>query len=490
MTSFKKNQQLTGRVSDLTSEGAGVVKIDGFPFFVEGVIPEESVRIQVMKVGKTFGFARLVEILEASPDRVELTDDIGRQIGTMTLQHMNYDAQLRYKTQHVQQVFQRIGGFENVQVKPTLGMETPWHYRNKAQIPVREVKGQLETGFFRKNSHDLIPVENFHIQHPEIDRAILVVRDILRAHQIVPYNEQTHTGMIRHIIVKRGHYTGQMMIILVVNGTKLPNETQIAQQITEQLPQVVSLVLNEQTQQTNVIMGRKNRILYGQDYYEDKMLGLTFRISAQSFYQVNTPQAEVLYQTALEAAQLTGVETVLDAYCGIGTISLALAQQARQVYAMEIVPEAIDMAKQNAAQNGLENVIFEAGKAEEWLPRWHESGIRFDIAVVDPPRKGLESSFIETLVAQQPQRIVYISCNPATCARDCKLLAQAGYQLEWIQPVDLFGQTSHVETVALLSKLDVDKHIDVEIKLDELDLTSAESKATYAQIKKYIIGKV
>ncbi|MCW6662739.1 23S rRNA (uracil(1939)-C(5))-methyltransferase RlmD [Aerococcaceae bacterium NML190073] len=452
MTIFKKNQELTGRVQDLTSEGAGVVKIDGYPFFVEGVIPGELIRLKVMKVGKSFGFARLVELLEPSADRVEITDPIGCQIGTMTLQHMNYDAQLRYKQQQVDQIFRRIGGFDDVEVCPTIGMNTPWQYRNKAQIPVRQVNGVLETGFFRKNSHDLIPVENFHIQHPEIDRAIVVVRNVLRALAIPAYDETTQQGLVRHVVVKRGHYSGEMMIILVVNDKQLPNEADIVARLRKQLPAVVSIVLNTNTKHTNVIMGRENRVLYGQDYYSDTMLGLSFNISANSFYQVNTPQAETLYQVAIDAAQLTGEEVVLDAYCGIGTISLALAQQAKQVYAMEIVPEAIQMANLNAKHNAIGNVVFEVGKAEAVLPQWNESGIQFDVAVVDPPRKGLDETFVQTLIEQSPERIVYVSCNPATCARDCKKLCESGYQLQWVQPVDLFGQTAHVETVVLLSR--------------------------------------
>ena len=449
---YKKNQVLTGVVHDLTLEGQGVVKIDGYPFFVEGVIPGETVQISVMKVGKSFGFARLVQVEVSSADRVEITDPLGRQIGTMTLQHIAYPAQLRYKQQMVQQVFERIGKFAQVEVAQTIGMEHPWQYRNKAQIPVRMVNGELATGFFRKNSHQLVPIENFHIQHPSIDAVVLTVRDILRQFGISAYDETTQCGLVRHIIVKRGHYSGEVMVILVVNGKQLPREQDIVAQIVAQVPELVSLVLNEQTKVTNVILGRRSRTLWGVDTYRDTMLGLDFQISAQSFYQVNTPQAERLYQCAIDAAKLSGNEMVLDAYCGIGTISLALAQHAKQVYAMEIVPEAIEMAKQNALTNQLDNVVFEAGKAEEWLPIWHEQGIRFDVAVVDPPRKGLDPSFIDTLMAQQPKRIVYVSCNPATCARDCRLIADSGYRLVSVQPVDLFAQTAHVECVVLLER--------------------------------------
>ena len=450
---FNKNDYFTAEVNDLTSQGSGVVKIDDYPFFVEGVIPGETVTFKVMKVGKKFGFGRLTEIVVESPDRVDLKDPIGGQIGTMTLQHMDYAAQLRYKKSVVENAFQRIGHFTDVTVKETLGMDHPWEYRNKAQIPVRAIQGRLETGFFRKNSHDLVPVENFHIQHPEIDRAVVVVRDVLREAGIMPYNESQNNGDVRHIIVKRGHNTGQMMVIIVCTKSQLKNESTIVEALVEQLPEVESFMLNVNSKQTNVILGRTNRVLWGKKYIEDKMLDMTFRISANSFYQVNTPQAEVLYKTAIEAADLDGSETVLDAYCGIGTLSLSLAKHAKHVYGMEITPEAVDMAEQNAKLNNLTNVTFELGKAEESLPKWNEAGIKFDVALVDPPRKGLDEAFIEALVEQAPERIVYVSCNPGTCARDCRILADAGYDVQWVQPVDMFGQTPHIESVTLLTKV-------------------------------------
>ncbi|MBK0348787.1 23S rRNA (uracil(1939)-C(5))-methyltransferase RlmD [Aerococcaceae bacterium zg-ZJ1578] len=449
---FKKNQEIVGLVEDLTSEGLGVVRVEGFAFFVEGGIPGEIVHAKVMKVGKNFGFARLVEIKNSSYDRQEMIDVVGRQIGTMALQHMSYDLQLAFKQETVRNTFRKIGGFKQVPVRMTLGMAHPWGYRNKAQIPVREINGELETGFFRKNTHDLVPVNNFHIQHPEIDRAIQLIRNVLRKFKITAYNELNHSGEVRHIIVKRGHVSGEIMVILVVNGAALPNELEIAKEIMVQIPEVVSVVLNRQDKKTNVIMGDKSRVLLGEQYYQDRMLGYTYFISAHSFYQVNTPQAEVLYKEAIRAADLTGQETVLDAYCGIGTITLPLAQQAKRVYAMEVVPQAIEMANKNAAYNYVENVTFEVGKAEDVLPKWNETGVHFDVIVVDPPRKGLDKQFVDSAIEQAPKRIVYVSCNPATCARDCKLFAEAGYQLQYVQPVDLFPQTTSIECVALLVK--------------------------------------
>ncbi len=449
---FKKNDTFTGTVEDITSQGQGVVKLDHYPFFIEGAITGEVVKFKAMKVGKTYGFGRLLEIIEESPERVEMTDAIGRQIGTMTLQHMSYDAQLAYKEQQVKSAYERIGHFEDAQIRPVLGMENPWEYRNKAQIPVREINGQLETGFFRRNSHDLVPVENFFIQHKEIDEAILIVRDILRRFHVPAYNEKNHTGIIRHVVVRRGHYSGQVMVTLVTNKRKMPNEEIIVDAIAEEVPNIASIVQNVQTKRTNVILGRQSLVLWGQPYIEDSMLGLTFRISSKSFYQVNTPQAEVLYKTAIDAADLQGNETVLDAYSGIGTIGLSLAQHAKQVYGMDIVDEAVEMAKQNAKLNGIKNAAFEVGSAEEWLPKWNEAGINFDVIVVDPPRKGLDQVFVDAVIEQQPEKIVYVSCNPATQARDARLFADAGYDLQFVQPVDLFGQTTHVEAVALFTK--------------------------------------
>lgn len=449
---FKKNDELQGKVVDLTHEGSGVVKIDDYPFFVEGALPGEDVTIKVMKVGKTFGFARLVSIQTESEDRVAEKDIKGRQIGTMTLQHLSYPAQLKFKQHLVESAFERLGHFKNIKVAETLGMEVPYEYRNKAQIPVRSVNGMLETGFFRKNSHQLVPVENFYIQHKAIDEAIVKVRDILRQYDIVPYNERNHNGEIRHIVVKRGHYTGQLMIILVTNKKRIANIESITHDIVNNIDNVESVVLNFNNQQGNVILGRNNTVLHGTPYYTDKMLGLEFRVSPNSFFQVNTPQAEELYKLVLEAADLNGTETVLDAYCGIGTISLALAKEAKQVYAMEIVHESIKMAKQNAKLNGIENAHFETGGADEILPKWSEEGVKFDVAVVDPPRKGLDDDFIQTLIKQNPKKIVYVSCNPSTCARDCRKFADAGYKVETVKPVDLFPQTAHVECVVRLTK--------------------------------------
>ncbi|MGF3141637.1 23S rRNA (uracil(1939)-C(5))-methyltransferase RlmD [Facklamia sp. P13064] len=486
---FEKNQLLQARVEDLTHEGLGVAKIEGFPFFIEGALPQEDIEFKVIKIGKKYGFGKLEKVVNKSPDRVAITDDIGRQTGTMTLQHLSYEAQLAFKEKVVRDAFERIGHFKDLTIQPTMGMDDPWGYRNKAQIPVRMVKSKLETGFFRKNSHDLIPVEDYHIQDPAIDQAILMVRDLLRKYHIPAYDEQAHKGCMRHLIVRKGHYSGQLMVILVSKAKKIPQLEELMQEMIKKIPQLVSIIQNINPAKTNVIMGKETYCLWGKEYFEDQMLEMTFRISPQSFYQINTPQAERLYQLAIAAAELDGSETVLDAYCGIGTLSLALAKHAQAVYAMEVVVEAVEMAEKNAEINQIDNVHFEAGLAEDWLARWNQEAIRFDVVTVDPPRKGLDPQFIESLVEQDPAKIVYVSCNPATQARDCQLLAQAGYQVKSIQPVDLFPFTNHVETVALLSKLDINQHIKVKLDMDELDVTASESKATYEEIKNYVLKK-
>ena len=449
---YQKNQVLEGNVVDLTHEGFGVVKLDGYPVFVEAALPEEYIRFKLIKVGKKFGFGKLLEIISPSPDRVEVIDDRGRQTGTLALQHLAYSAQLIFKEKVIRDAFERIGHFEGVEVAPCQASQSVLGYRNKGSIPVRLVKGQLELGLYRKNSHDLIPLEQFRLLDPVIDKVANILKGLLRKFRIPAYDEVNHQGCVRHLVIRRGHYSSQVMVIFVTLTKDLPHQEELITDLCQQVPELKSIIQNVNKQKTNVIMGTESHCLWGQEEIEDQMLGLTFKISPQSFYQINTSQAENIYRKALELAELSETDQVLDAYCGIGTISLALAQKAGQVYAMEIVPEAIQMAKKNAQINGLNNVLFQAGSAEEWIRRWQTEGIHFDLAVVDPPRKGLDESFVESLIVLSPAKIVYVSCNPATQARDCRLLADAGYQLGTIYPYDMFPMTHHVETCVLLTK--------------------------------------
>lgn len=447
-----KNEQHTVTIEDLTFEGMGVAKINGYPLFIEDALPGEKVEVKIHKTGKSYGYAKVMNRLNSSKDRVPLKNRSYTRAGIAPLQHMSYAAQLAFKKQQVENVMQRIARMPEVPVLNTIGMEEPWGYRNKAQVPVRKVEGLLTTGFFRKNSHDLIPMEDFYIQDPKIDEAIIVVRDIMREYGVKPYNEKDGTGNLRHIVVRRGYHTGEMMIVLVTRTAKLFPTSKIIPAIQEALPEVVSIVQNVNPRGTNVILGEDAIVLYGEDKYRDELMGNTFEISHRSFYQVNPLQTEKLYQTVLDFAAMTGEETVIDAYCGIGTITLALAKKAKEVYGIEIVEMAVEDAKRNAALNGVENVTYQLGAAEEVMLKWAEEERTADLLVVDPPRKGLEGQFIDAVLEMKPSKMVYVSCNPATLARDLALLAEGGYNVEKIQPVDLFPQTNHVESVTLLTR--------------------------------------
>lgn len=450
---IKKNDIVTVEIIDLTYEAYGVCKVDGFTVFVESVLPGEFCEIRIEKIEKRFAFGKVIKVITSSKDRIEITDKVGTRIGTMPLQHMSYESQLEFKRKLVLDCFNKAFPIEESLVLPTLGMDNPWSYRNKAQIPVREIKGQLETGFFKRNSHDLIPIENFHIQDPKIDEAIVAVRDILRDFNIPAYNEDEHSGLIRHIIVRRGQVSGELMIILVTNDQVLPHADEIVDRILSTVPSVVSIVQNINNRKTNVIMGHDHNVLLGADIYYDRLLGKNYGISSKSFYQVNTLQTERLYQTAIDFAKISKEDIVIDAYCGIGTITLSAADHAKHVYGVEIVEDAIKMARKNAELNNVENVTFEVGAAEDVMKSWVASGIKADVLIVDPPRKGLAHSFVEASVNVNAMTIVYVSCNPITLAKDIREYAKHGYEVVKVQPVDMFPQTTHIENVVLLSKV-------------------------------------
>ena len=446
-----KNERLDVTITDLTYQGLGVAKVEDFPLFIENTLPGEEVTIQVTKVQSHYGFARAVAWTQKSPDRVKDVDKTYRQTGIAPLQHLAYPAQLKFKQHQIAELFSK--SHQDVEVAPTMGMDNPTQYRNKAQVPVRMIKGQLETGFYRQHSHELIPLTDFYIQDPAIDAAIIKVRDLLRQFEIPAYNEVSDKGAIRNIMVRRGYYSHEMMIVLISRTQKIPSQAQLVDQIHQALPEVTSIVLNVNAKKTNVIMGNVTRVLYGKPTIEDTLMGLTFAISARSFYQVNPQQTEKLYQMAIDKAGLTGAETVIDAYCGIGTISLALAKHAKQVYGVEIVPEAIEDAKVNAQKNHLSNVTFAVNKAEDQMAEWQAAGIKPDVIVVDPPRKGLAESLIDSAAKMAPKKVVYVSCNPATLVRDVARFTELGYHVDGpVQPVDQFPQTPHVESVTVLVK--------------------------------------
>ncbi|AYF92382.1 23S rRNA (uracil(1939)-C(5))-methyltransferase RlmD [Apilactobacillus bombintestini] len=446
-----KNEEYEVDIIDLTYQGLGVAKIKDYPLFIEDTLPGEKAKIKVIKVNQNFGFGKLEELLKKSSDRVEDVNRDYTRTGIAPLQHLKYDAQLKFKQHQLQELFDKSK--MDVEVLPTMGMDNPTQYRNKAQIPVRLINGKLQTGFYRKHSHDLVPIEDFYIQDPEIDKAIVVVRDILRKYHIEPYNENKHNGVIRNIMVRRGHYSHQMMIGLITRTKKLPMVDMIVKEIKDALPEVTSIMQNINLSDGNGLLGKSTVRLYGKTYIEDELLGLKFAISLNSFYQVNPEQTEKLYSTAIDKAELDGTQTVIDAYCGIGTISLAVAEHAKQVYGVEIVKEAIEDAKINAQKNHINNAKFVTGSAEEQMEKWQAQGLKPDVIMVDPPRKGLAASFIESATKVAPNKIVYVSCNPSTLVRDARRLAEKGYVINQpVQPVDQFPQTVHVESVTVFEK--------------------------------------
>ncbi|HGQ9585189.1 TPA: 23S rRNA (uracil(1939)-C(5))-methyltransferase RlmD [Streptococcus pneumoniae] len=486
---LKKNDIVEVEIVDLTHEGAGVAKVDGLVFFVENALPSEKILMRVLKVNKKIGFGKVEKYLVQSPHRNQDLDLAYLRSGIADLGHLSYPEQLKFKTKQVKNSLYKIAGIADVEVAETLGMEHPVKYRNKAQVPVRRVNGVLETGFFRKNSHNLMPLEDFFIQDPVIDQVVVALRDLLRRFDLKPYDEKEQSGLIRNLVVRRGHYSGQIMVVLVTTRPKVFRVDQLIEQVIKQFPEIVSVMQNINDQNTNAIFGKEWRTLYGQDYITDQMLGNDFQIAGPAFYQVNTEMAEKLYQTAIDFAELKKDDVIIDAYSGIGTIGLSVAKHVKEVYGVELIPEVVENSKKNAQLNNISNAHYVCDTAENAMKNWLKDGIQPTVILVDPPRKGLTESFIKASAQTGADRIAYISCNVATMARDIKLYQELGYELKKVQPVDLFPQTHHVETVALLSKLDVDKHISVEIELDEMDLTSAESKATYAQIKEYVWNK-
>ncbi|WOK45151.1 23S rRNA (uracil(1939)-C(5))-methyltransferase RlmD [Streptococcus equi subsp. equi] len=486
---LSKNDIVQVEISDLSHDGLGIAKHEGFVFFVENALPGEIIQMRVLKVNKNSGFGKVETYLTTSPMRQKKLYVTYLRTGIADLGHLLYPQQLLFKQKQVQDSLYKIAGISNVEVKETIGMEYPYAYRNKAQVPVRRVNGQLETGFFRKHSHELVPISDFYIQDKEIDRLIAFTRDLLRRFDIKPYDEKEQSGLIRHLVVRRGHYSGEIMLVLVTTRPKIFRINQMIDSLVAEFPAITSILQNINDKPTNVIFGKAFTRLYGKETITDTILGNQYCISAQSFYQVNTTMAEKLYQTAIDFSELTADDVVIDAYSGIGTIGLSFAKEVKAVYGVEVIEAAVRDAEKNAALNGITNAYYVADSAENAMANWCQEGIKPTVIIVDPPRKGLTESFIKASAAMQPDKITYISCNPATMARDIKRYEELGYKLQKVQPVDLFPMTHHVETVALLSKLNVDKYISVEIELDELDLTSAESKATYAKIKEYILEK-
>ncbi|MBC1797924.1 23S rRNA (uracil(1939)-C(5))-methyltransferase RlmD [Listeria booriae] len=447
----KKNDCLDVVFEDLTHDGNAVAKIDGYPIFVPQGLPDEIAQIKVLKTNKNYGFGKIIELTKESADRVTPPCLVYSQCGGCQLQHLSYDGQLRMKQKQVAQVMKRIGK-QDVEVLPTLGMENPWNYRNKAQVPVGFVNGRLVAGFYQQRSHQIIDMNTCLIQQEENNEVIQTARAIFAKYYVEPYDETTRKGVLRHLMTRFATTTGELMLVIVTTKLNFPNKAEIIAELQKSIPELTSLVQNVNTANTNVIFGEQTVVLAGREYIMDTIHGISFAISARSFYQVNPEQTEILYAEALKLAGLTGEETVIDAYCGIGSISLCLAKEAKHVYGVEIVPQAIEDARANAKLNKIDNVTFAVGKAEEVIPDWFKQGIKADVLVVDPPRKGCDDALLQTILKMKPKRVVYVSCNPATLARDMLVLTEGGYEAKMVQPVDMFPQTTHVECVTVLQR--------------------------------------
>lgn len=447
----KQGEKYEINIDRLGVSAEGVGRIDGFTVFVPYALPGEKVDVRITDVKKTYAIGKLLSILKSSPDRIEPKCPIYDKCGGCQLQHLDYDAQLDVKRQQVIDAVTHIGGLASVPVLPTLGAVNPWNYRNKMQFPVGKNKGKITIGCYEKATHNIIDTDNCAIQKELNNDVVKAVRDIVKKLSIPPYDEDKHIGVLRHVVGRVGK-NGDTMIILVTATKELSNAKTIVNALRKRLPKLVSVQQNIQTYRNNVIMGRDTKLLWGKQTILDTIGSLTFHISPRSFFQVNTEQADILYRKALEFANLKGEETVIDAYCGTGTISLFLAKKAYKVYGIEIVKPAILDAQKNARDNNVRNAEFIVGDATEVMPRLYKQDIRPDVVVVDPPRAGCTEEVLKTFAAMKPERIVYVSCNPATLARDLKILDGLGYKTKKVQPVDMFPMSFHVESVALITK--------------------------------------
>lgn len=509
---FKKNDYVTVTIEDIGNEGEGIGKIDGFTLFIKDAVIGDVVEAKIMKSKKNYAYAHLEKVVTPSPFRVEPSCPIHKQCGGCQIQAMSYEKQLAFKESKIRNNLIRIGGFApeliDEVMEPIVGMEEPLRYRNKAQYPVgTDREGNLIAGFYAGRTHSIIANTDCLLGAQENKEILEAILSYMRENHVTAYEEASGKGLVRHVLIRKGFTSGELMVCLVINlkgkrekSVYLPAQEKLIKSLTK-IPGMTSISISINTENTNVIMGKEVHTIWGSDRIRDTIhvrdtlhdfalteKGITFSISPLSFYQVNPVQTEKLYSLALEYAGLTGRETVWDLYCGIGTISLFLAGRAKQVYGVEIVPQAIEDARENAANNEIKNAEFFVGKAEEILPeKYEKEGIFADVIVVDPPRKGCDGNCLETMLKMQPERIVYVSCDSATLARDLRVLCDGGYEVKRVRGVDQFGMTVHVETVCLLSKLHEAKHhVNVTVDMDEVDLTSAESKATYEEIKKYV----
>lgn len=447
----EKNKDYIVEIKGMGYEGEGVGKIDDFTIFIPGAIKGEKVNAKIVKVNKNFAFGKLLNVAQESNYRIEPICGIYKRCGGCQLQHLSYEGQLDFKGQRVKDAIERIGKI-NPEVLPVIGMENPYNYRNKVQLPVGEANGEINIGFYAPRSHDIINMEKCYIQDEISEKIMTLVKQWMITNNIKAYDESTNTGVLRHLMIRKGFETSEVMVVLVTRTNELPHKDEIIDLLTSNIKEVVSIIQNINSEKTNVILGLKSNTLWGKDTIQDYIGKFKFNISPLSFFQVNPVQTEVLYNKALEYANLTGDEIVFDAYCGTGTISLFLAQKAKKVYGVEIIPEAIENAWENAKLNNVDNVDFLVGKSEQVIPDLINKGIKADVVVVDPPRKGCERALLEAIAKINPKRIVYVSCDAGTLARDLAILDELNYRTGKIQPVDMFPHTAHVECVVLIER--------------------------------------
>ena len=498
---MQKNDLVTVAIEDIGVGGEGIGKVDGYTLFIKDAIIGDVVEAKIVKAKKNYGYARLMNIVTPSENRVEKPAcPMARRCGGCQIQEMKYGAQLAFKEGKVRGNLERIGEVPtellDKVMQPIVGMEEPFHYRNKAQFPIgTDKEGHIITGFYAGRTHSIIPNTDCALGVAVNQKILEIIMHFMENNHISAYDEEKHKGLVRHVLIRYGFKTDEIMVCLVINGEKLPHAEKLVDKLCK-IPGMTSITISVNKAKTNVIMGNEIKLLWGQTYITDYIGNVKYQISPLSFYQVNPLQTEKLYGLALDYADLNGNETVWDLYCGIGTISLFLAQNAKQVYGVEIVPQAIDDARNNAKINDITNAEFYVGKAEEVLPEYYREyqeshggeTAHADVIVVDPPRKGCEESLLQTIVDMQPGKVVYVSCDSATLARDVKFLRESGYELKKITPVDQFPNTVHVETVVLLSKGEVDsKKIRVEFSLEDMDMSEFQDGATYTQIKDYVL---
>ena len=509
---YNKNDIITVVIEDMGIDGEGIGKLDGYTFFVKDAVIGDTVEAKVMKAKNNYAYAKLINIITPSQNRTEPKCQFHKQCGGCQIQALDYKSQLLFKQNKVKNNMLRIGGFSQELLDSTMetivGMETPYYYRNKAQFPIgKDNNDNIITGFYAGRTHSIISNTDCALGVTENKMILEIILKYMQENKITAYDETTGKGIVRHVLIRKGFTSGEIMVCVIINSDKL-SKSGLMVEALRTIDGMTSISININKEKTNVIMGSKCQTIWGKDTISDTIHmrtmeqidsgkdsidlyqadGISFNISPLSFYQVNPVQTEKLYSIALEYAGLTGTETVWDLYCGIGTISLFMAKRAKQVYGIEIIDKAIEDARLNASNNNIDNAKFYVGKAEEVLPELYEKeGIYADVICVDPPRKGCDEKCLSTILKMAPKRIVYVSCDSATLARDLKILCENDYEITKIRPVDMFPNTVHVETVVLLSQRKADDYVEVELELDELDVTSAETKATYAEIKDYVL---